>query len=53
MSQSSRPVAHVVTPEPVVEGAGVHRLTVAPGSARDAHGNVNREELVIEVGRTR
>src|SRR5512137_3062496 len=24
MSQSSRPVAHVVTPEPVVEGAGVH-----------------------------
>jgi len=24
MSQSSRPVSHVVTPEPVVEGAGVH-----------------------------
>src|SRR5207244_1364664 len=24
MSQSSRPVAQVVTPEPVVEGAGVH-----------------------------
>ena len=24
MSQSSRPVVHVVTPEPVVEGAGVH-----------------------------
>src|SRR6267378_841984 len=24
MSQSSRPVAHVITPEPVVEGAGVH-----------------------------
>src|SRR5213594_1862588 len=24
MSQSSRPVTHVVTPEPVVEGAGVH-----------------------------
>ncbi len=24
MSQTSRPVAHVVTPEPVVEGAGVH-----------------------------
>jgi redox-sensitive bicupin YhaK (pirin superfamily) len=24
MSQPSRPVAHVVTPEPVVEGAGVH-----------------------------
>jgi len=24
MSQSSRPVAHVVTPEPVTEGAGVH-----------------------------
>lgn len=24
MSQSSRPVAHVVMPEPVVEGAGVH-----------------------------
>src|SRR5499427_2004125 len=24
MSQSSRPVDHVVTPEPVVEGAGVH-----------------------------
>src|SRR5262252_5851758 len=24
MSQSLRPVAHVVTPEPVVEGAGVH-----------------------------
>jgi quercetin 2,3-dioxygenase len=24
MSQSSRPVAYVVTPEPVVEGAGVH-----------------------------
>ena len=24
MSESSRPVAHVITPEPVVEGAGVH-----------------------------
>src|SRR5438552_2402967 len=24
MSQSPRPVAHIVTPEPVVEGAGVH-----------------------------
>ena len=24
MSQSSRPVVQVVTPEPVVEGAGVH-----------------------------
>src|SRR5215813_1478770 len=24
MSQSTRPVSHVVTPEPVVEGAGVH-----------------------------
>src|SRR6267378_4527498 len=24
MSQSSRPVAYIVTPEPVVEGAGVH-----------------------------
>ena len=24
MSQSSRPVSHVITPEPVVEGAGVH-----------------------------
>ena len=24
MSQTSRPVAQIITPEPVVEGAGVH-----------------------------
>src|SRR5258708_7038135 len=36
MSQSSRPISHVITPEPVVEGAGVH-LRRSVGTRRLDH----------------
>src|SRR5437879_7696661 len=36
MSQSSRPISHIITPEPVVEGAGVH-LRRSVGTRRLDH----------------